>query len=75
MNMSPLKRNDSSKIKQIDLFNDNYGVNYGEDQENSIAQLDTKKGRNQKTRVEKVRINEKNIGDKEIIIKIKSKNN
>ena len=48
MNMSPLKRNDSSKIKQIDLFNDNYGVNYGEDQENSIAQLDTKKGRNQK---------------------------
>lgn len=45
MNMSPLKRNDS-KIKQIDLFNDTYGVNYGEDQENSMAQLDNKKGRN-----------------------------
>ena len=48
MMMSPLKKGDG-RGKQIDLFNDVHGVNYEEDKENSIVQLEGRKARNDRT--------------------------
>ena len=48
MMMSPLKKGDG-RGKQIDLFNDVHGVNYEEDKENSIVQLEGRKARDRTT--------------------------
>lgn len=45
MLMTPLKKSDVKNGKQMDLFNDVHGVNYEEDQENSMVGLEARKGK------------------------------